>query len=65
MGAGHFCKEIFGQHAIDFEFVHHGVPRSLPDDVALCLYRIAQEALRNVIKHSGAEIFDGSGWGVG
>jgi len=50
-----FCKEIFGQHAIDFEFVHHGVPRSLPDDVALCLYRIVQEALRNVIKHSGAE----------
>jgi PAS domain S-box-containing protein len=50
-----FCKEISGQHAIDIEFVHHGVPRSLPDDVALCLYRIVQEALRNVIKHSGAE----------
>ncbi len=27
----------------------------LPKDVALCLYRIVQEALRNVIKHSGAE----------
>ena len=35
--------------------MHHGVPRSLPSDVALCLYRIVQEALRNVIKHSGAE----------
>jgi len=31
------------------------VPRQLPKDVALCLYRIVQEALRNVIKHSGAE----------
>ncbi len=27
----------------------------LPGGVALCLYRIVQEALRNVIKHSGAE----------
>ena len=50
-----FCKEISNQHAIHIELVHHGVPRSLPGDVALCLYRIVQEALRNVIKHSGAE----------
>ncbi len=49
------CKEISDQHAIDIEFVHHGVPRSLPGGIALCLYRIVQEALRNVIKHSGAE----------
>ena len=35
--------------------MHHGVPRSLPGDVALCFYRIVQEALRNVTKHSGAE----------
>jgi len=27
---------------------------NLPSDVALCLYRIAQEALRNAVKHSGA-----------
>jgi len=26
----------------------------LPDDIALCLYRIAQEAIQNAIKHSGA-----------
>ncbi len=50
-----FCKEISDQHGIHIELVHHGVPRSLPGDVALCLYRIVQEALRNVIKHSGAE----------
>ena len=49
------CKEISDQHPIDIEFVHHGVPQSLPGDVALCLYRIVQEALTNVIKHSGAE----------
>ncbi len=50
-----FCKEISDQHGIHIELVHHGAPRSLPGDVALCLYRIVQEALRNVIKHSGAK----------
>ena len=29
-------------------------PDTLPDDAALCLYRIVQEALGNVVKHSGA-----------
>jgi signal transduction histidine kinase len=51
-----FCKEISDQHAVKIDLVHHEVPRSLPSDVALCLYRIVQEALRNVVKHSGAEI---------
>ena len=30
------------------------VPAILPDDIALCLFRIAQEAMQNAIKHSGA-----------
>ena len=50
-----FCKEISGQHDLRIELVHHDVPHSLPSDIALCLYRIIQEALRNVIKHSGAK----------
>jgi signal transduction histidine kinase len=27
---------------------------ALPDDIALCLFRVAQEGLHNAIKHSGA-----------
>ena len=27
---------------------------SIPNDVAVCLYRVAQESLRNILKHSGA-----------
>ncbi|MCZ6863325.1 MAG: PAS domain S-box protein [Alphaproteobacteria bacterium] len=50
-----FCKEISAQHDLHVELEHRGVPRSLPGDIALCLYRIVQEALRNVIKHSGAK----------
>ncbi len=30
------------------------MPETLPEDTALCLYRIVQEALGNVLKHSGA-----------
>ena len=50
-----FCKEISDQHGIDIEFVNHGGLHFLPGDVALCAYRVVQEALRNAIKHSGAQ----------
>jgi signal transduction histidine kinase len=30
------------------------VAPTLPDDIALCLFRVAQEALHNAIKHSGS-----------
>jgi len=29
---------------------------SVPSEIAICLYRIAQEALRNVVKHSGSSV---------
>jgi signal transduction histidine kinase len=35
------------------EFVHRDVPAKLPRDVALSFFRIVQESLRNVVKHSG------------
>jgi PAS domain S-box-containing protein len=48
------CKELTQNHGLPIEFIHHEVPEALPEDTALCLYRIVQEALRNVIKHSEA-----------
>ena len=35
-------------------FTHRDVPATLPYDLSLCLFRVVQEALQNVIKHSGA-----------
>jgi signal transduction histidine kinase len=35
-------------------FSHDRVPASLPDDLTLCLFRVAQEALRNAVAHSRA-----------
>jgi signal transduction histidine kinase len=48
------CKELARAHGLTIEFAALPVPTTIPDDTALCLYRIAQEALRNVVKHSGA-----------
>jgi PAS domain S-box-containing protein len=36
-------------------FHQSGIPCELPKDVTLCLFRVAQEGLRNCVKHSGAE----------
>lgn len=49
-----FCREFSGQYQLQVQFLHSGIPGQIPKDVALCLYRITQEALRNVAKHSGA-----------
>jgi PAS domain S-box-containing protein len=48
------CRDVTAQHGVAVEFRHDRVPERLPPDVSLCLYRIAQEGLRNVVKHSGA-----------
>ncbi|HMD10420.1 MAG TPA: MASE1 domain-containing protein [Candidatus Acidoferrum sp.] len=49
-----FCGEFSAQHKIDVQFLHSNIPGQIPKDVSLCLYRITQEALQNVVKHSEA-----------
>ncbi len=49
-----FCREFAVAHKIAIEFADSSVPLVVPRDTALCLYRIVQEALQNVVKHSGA-----------
>jgi signal transduction histidine kinase len=48
------CKELSQHQGLRIDFTPTRVPLAVTPDVALCLYRIAQEALRNVVKHSGA-----------
>lgn len=50
-----YCREFQEQHALRTQFVHRNVPRQLSKDVTLCVYRIVQESLRNVVKHSSAQ----------
>ncbi len=35
-------------------FCHRNVPAEIDENVALCVFRVAQEALRNAVKHSDA-----------
>lgn len=49
-----FCKELSDRHGLEIEFHSEDVPRELPPDVSLPLYRVLQEALQNSIKHSGS-----------
>jgi len=49
---GH-CQELLAQ-GVHTLLQDENVPRSLPPEVELCLFRIVQEALSNVVKHSGA-----------
>jgi PAS domain S-box-containing protein len=49
------CEEFRDYHSIDVNFVEENVPRNIPREAALCLFRITQEALQNVKKHSHAD----------
>ena len=48
------CGELSRAHGVEIDFAAEQVASTISADTSLCLYRITQEALRNVIKHSGA-----------
>jgi len=47
-----FCKEFAQQNDVSVNFRDESVPRRLPKDISLCLFRVAQEALHNAAKYS-------------
>ncbi|MFY9729058.1 MAG: ABC transporter substrate binding protein [Candidatus Acidiferrales bacterium] len=49
------CKEFTANQGIRIDFTSTEIPRSVPSDTALCVFRIVQEGLRNLRKHSNAE----------
>jgi PAS domain S-box-containing protein len=49
------CEEMSSKYNITVEFTERGPFDAIPKDVALCLFRVAQEALSNVVKHSRAK----------
>jgi PAS domain S-box-containing protein len=55
---GSFSREFSQAHGIDVSLSCENIPNNIPDATALCLYRIVQEALQNVAKHSGASSCD-------
>jgi PAS domain S-box-containing protein len=48
-----FCEEFARQNPIAIDFQTDAIPK-LSAEVTTCLYRVAQEAIRNAARHSGA-----------
>lgn len=49
------CSELTESKKLKVEFHQSGFPAVLEKDVTLCVFRIAQEGLRNCVRHSGAD----------
>lgn len=52
------CREVAHRHAVQVNFTSEPDVGTLTADVAICLFRIAQESLRNAVEHGGAARLD-------
>jgi PAS domain S-box-containing protein len=48
------CEEASSHGAVRIDYAEEGVPSTLDERIATNLFRVLQEALSNVVKHSGA-----------
>jgi two-component system NarL family sensor kinase len=53
---GRLCRTMSEQHQLDVRFAVRDAHHVFTPEVSLCVFRIAQEALRSVVKHSGASV---------
>ena len=53
-GVESLCEEFSARQRVQVLFSHKDISRAVPPDVSLCLFRVVQESLRNVRKHSRA-----------
>jgi signal transduction histidine kinase len=49
------CAAFMRRNPVKIAFRKENVPDDIPDDIALCLYRVVQEGLKNIATHSGAK----------
>ena len=52
------CQQLVDQHRVAIHLTADQLPESLSEQVSLCFYRVAQEALMNAVKHSGTSQVD-------
>jgi len=55
--AASFCREFSDLNKVRIDFDSEDVPRELPPEISLSLFRVLQEALQNAMKHSGSRHF--------
>jgi PAS domain S-box-containing protein len=58
VAASSFCRVLSEKHAVEIAFRSEGIPKKLPQEIGLCLYRVLQEALQNALNHSGSRHFE-------
>jgi PAS domain S-box-containing protein len=56
--AAELCHEVSSHQRVKVSFDAERVPERLSKPIAVCLYRVLQEALQNAIKHSGSKTVD-------
>jgi signal transduction histidine kinase len=49
------CAEFTDRENVSVTLAVEGAITDIPAEIALCLYRVAQESLRNIAEHSGAK----------
>jgi signal transduction histidine kinase len=49
------CNEVSQASDIQIDFRDSDVSRSIPEEVSICLFRVLQESLTNMVKHSGTQ----------
>jgi PAS domain S-box-containing protein len=50
------CREQSAQHGIPVEFTADGLPERVPPNIALCAFRVLQEAVGNALKHGHSDV---------
>lgn len=53
--AATLCTELSDRQKVKIDFCSKNIPRDLPEDISISLFRVLQEALQNAIKHSRSQ----------
>jgi PAS domain S-box-containing protein len=49
------CREFSDRKGVQIALHCDAIPRTVPEEISLCLFRVLQEALQNASKHSGSK----------
>ena len=53
-----FCNEFSERHNAEVQLHCENIPKNLPPEISLCLFRVLQEAVQNALKYSGTKQFE-------
>jgi signal transduction histidine kinase len=54
LAAAGFCREVSEQYGLDIRFSCGDIPDDVAEEVAVCVFRVLQEAVNNTVRHARA-----------